>query len=234
VCRGVHGQSLVKVTDGSALTSFVNTTEEETELIDCVATAEECADYETSETTVEIGYCKRGDSSNLSRGERVAAKLRDEHLNAEEKKFLRATCFVYSDVFYLPGDKLSCTNAAKHTIQLEPGVTAINTRPYPLPESQKEETGRQVEQLAEDGIIAPSESPWNSPLLIVPKKVEPDGKPKCRMVVDFRRLNDKTVGDAYRLPTLRKFWINCGKLNILRVWTRQWVTVRLRWHQGKA
>jgi len=128
--------------------------------------------------------------------------LRDEHLN-EEKKLLREVCFEYQDVFYLPGGKLSCTNAARHTIQLEPGVTPINTRPYRLPESQKEEIDRQVKQLVEDGIITKSDSPWNSPLLIVPKRVGPDGKPKRRMMVDFRKLNEKTIGDAHPLTLVR-------------------------------
>ena len=105
-------------------------------------------------------------------------------------------------MFYLPGDRLSCTNAARHTIQLEPGVTPINTRPYRLPKSQKEEIERQVKQLVEDGIVTPSESPWNSPLLIVPRRVGPDGKPKWRMVVDFRKLNEKTIGDAHPLPDI--------------------------------
>jgi len=65
---------------------------------------------------------KRGDQ-RLSRGERVIEKLRDDHLNEEEKKLLREICFDYQDVFYLPGDKLSCTNAAKHT--------SVRTRCYP-------------------------------------------------------------------------------------------------------
>jgi len=92
-------ESLVKVTDGSALTCFVNTTEEEVELIDFVATLEASVDYETSEPTVEIGYCTQGDSSNLSGGERVVAKLRDEHLNGEKGNFceqfvwIMQTCF---------------------------------------------------------------------------------------------------------------------------------------------
>ena len=64
----------------------------------------------------------------------------------------------------------------RHAIQLEPGVTPINTRTYRLPESQREEIDRQVKQLLEDGIIAKSESAWNRPLLVVPKKVGPDGK----------------------------------------------------------
>jgi len=78
-------------------------------------------------------------------------------------------------VLYLPGDKLSCTNVARHSIQLEPGVTPINTRPYRVPESQKKEIDRQVKQLVEDGIITKSDSAWNSPLSMVPKKAGPDG-----------------------------------------------------------
>jgi len=67
------------------------------------------------------------DDQSMSWGERVIAKLRDDHLNEEEKKLLREICFEYQDVFYLPGGKLSCTNTARHTIQLEPGVPPINT-----------------------------------------------------------------------------------------------------------
>ena len=85
-----------------------------------------------------MGTIEQGEHSgdqNVSRGERMIAKLRDEHLSEEEKKLLREVYFEY--VFYLPGDKLSCTNAARNSIQLEYGVTPINTRPYRLPESQK-------------------------------------------------------------------------------------------------
>jgi hypothetical protein len=105
-------------------------------------------------------------------------------------------------VFFLPRDKLSCANAARHIIQLEPGVTSINTRPYRLPRSQKEEADRQVKQLLQNGIIAKSASPWNSPLLVVPKKVGPDGKIKWRLMVDFFLLNEKTAGGAYPLPDI--------------------------------
>ena len=56
----------------------------------------------------------------------------------------------------------------------------------------------------EDGIVTPSESPWNSPLLIMPKRAGPDGKPKWRMVVDLRKLNEKTLGDAHLLPDITK------------------------------
>jgi hypothetical protein len=53
-----------------------------------------------------------------------------------------------------------------------------------------------VKQLLEEGIIVKSDSAWNSPILVVPKKTGPDGKKKWRMVVDFRKLNEETIGDA--------------------------------------
>ena len=184
---GVYmADNLVKVANGCVITSIINTTEEDVELFDPVVKLEELGDSDNSEAAIMgvTGQGKDRGDQNLSRGERVIAKLRDKHLNEEEKKLLREVCFEYQDVFYLSGDKLSCTKAARHTIQLEPGVTPINTRPYTLPESQKEEIDRQVKQLAENGIITKSDFPWNSPLLKVPKRAGPDGRPKWRMVVD--------------------------------------------------
>jgi len=54
--------------------------------------------------------------------------------------------------------------------------------------------------LENDGIIGPSDSPWNAPLLVVPKKIDDSGEQKYRVVVDFRKLNNLTVGDAFPMP----------------------------------
>jgi hypothetical protein len=94
---------------------------------------------------------------------------------------------------------------------LEAGVTPINTRPYRLPESQREEIDRQVKQLLEEGIIVKSDSAWNSPLLIVAKKAGPVGNKKWRMVVDFHKLNKKTIGDAYLLPDITEILDQLGQ-----------------------
>jgi len=68
-----------------------------------------------------------------------------------------------------------------------------------------------VKQLVEDGIITKSDSPWNSPLLIAPKREGPDGQPKWRMVVDFRKLNEKTIGDAHPLPDITEILDRLGQ-----------------------
>ena len=99
-------------------------------------------------------------------------------------------------MYYLPGDNLSCTNTPNHTIQLEPGVTPMNTWPYRLPENQKKEIDRQV---VEDVILTPSEFPWNITLVIVVKRGRPNEKPKRGRAVDFCKLNEKTIGDGHPL-----------------------------------
>jgi len=71
----------------------------------------------------------------------------------------------------------------------------INTRQYRFPQIHKEEINRQIE-LLEGSIIKPSQSP----IWIVPKKEDSKGNKRKmvlqrRMVLDFRILNDKTIGD---------------------------------------
>jgi hypothetical protein len=50
--------------------------------------------------------------------------------------------------------------------------------------------------------IGESNSPWNIPILMVPKRVGANEEQKWRMVVDVRRPNEKTIGDANPLPDI--------------------------------
>jgi hypothetical protein len=130
----------------------------------------------------------------------VLKRLRLGHLNEEERSDIEKTCLDYQDIFHLPGEILSCTIVVKHQIRLEPGAEPVIIRPYRLPESQKPEVRRQVAELKSGGIITESNTRWNSPLLIVRKKENLTGEKRWRLVIDYRKLNEKTVGDAYPLP----------------------------------
>jgi hypothetical protein len=70
-----------------------------------------------------------------------------EHLNEEERKEIEKTCLDYQDIFHLPGEVLSSTSVVKHEIRLEPGAEPVKAMPYRLPEYQKQEVRRQVEEL---------------------------------------------------------------------------------------
>ena len=59
-----------------------------------------------------------------------------------------------------------------------------------------------MEKLLQEGIIEESISPWNSPIILVPKKIDASGQQNFRLVVDYRKLNEKTVGNACPLPDI--------------------------------
>jgi len=56
-------------------------------------------------------------------------------------------------------------------------------------------------------IIRRSVNQWNAPLLVVPKKkADASGKPKLRVVVDFRKLNNITIGDFFHCLISQRYW----------------------------
>ena len=128
--------------------------------------------------------------------------LRTQHLNSEEDLAIKRICEEYCDTFHLEGEPLSYTTAVEHTINTRTDASPVNVRPYRLPEKHKTEVNRQIQEMLKTEIIKTSASQWNAPLLVVPKKSDASGKPKLRVVVDFRRLNDLTIGDSFPLPNI--------------------------------
>jgi hypothetical protein len=49
----------------------------------------------------------------------------------------------------------------------------------------------------------------------VPKKVDASGQQKFRLVVDYRKLNEKTVGNAYPLPDITEILDQLGQAKYL-------------------
>ena len=110
-----------------------------------------------------------------------------------------------SDCFYLKNEKLGATDLVMHRIQTTDDYP-VNSKQYKYPLSLKEEVDRQVKEMLNAGIIAPSNSPYNTPVWIVPKKPASSRKPRWRLVLDFRKLNEKTVADAYPIPNISEIF----------------------------
>ena len=62
------------------------------------------------------------------------------------------------------------------------------SKPYTLPLKHYSWVQQEIEMLEHAGVIKKSISLWASP--IVPKKSAPGELPRCRMCVDFRKLNE--------------------------------------------
>lgn len=100
--------------------------------------------------------------------------------------------------------------ATIRTVDNEP----VWTKQYPYPMSSADFVNKEVEKLLKDGIIRRSWSPYNAPIWIVAKKgTNEDGTPKQRLVIDYKKLNDKTIFDRYPIPDINMILSNLGKSN---------------------
>lgn len=116
----------------------------------------------------------------------------------------------YDDIFFLEGNQLSFTSAIKHTIKTKDEVP-IHAKSYRYPFCHRDEVKRQIAQLLDQGIIRHSNSPWTSPVWIVPKKLDASGKKKWRLVIDYRKLNEKTIDDRYPIPNITDILDKLGR-----------------------
>jgi hypothetical protein len=60
-------------------------------------------------------------------------------------------------------------------------------------------------------ITEESNSPWSGPILVVPKKLNVSGQQKFRLAVDYRKLNEKTLRNAYPLPDIMEILDQLGQ-----------------------
>ena len=115
-----------------------------------------------------------------------------EHLQTEAKEMLKRNAKVFSKTDMDMGR----TNLVKHHIKL--------TDPVPFKEAYRrippqmyDEVKAHIQEMLNLGAIRPSNSPWASAIVLVRKK---DGR--LRFCIDLRRLNNRTVKDAYSLPKI--------------------------------
>ncbi|MGL4388093.1 MAG: reverse transcriptase domain-containing protein, partial [Brevinema sp.] len=133
-------------------------------------------------------------------------------MNDEERTSLLELCKEYHYIFHLSNDQLTTTTAITHKIPLV-NDTPVYVKSYRYPEVHKNEVRKQLQEMLDQKIIQPSQSPFSFPLWVVPKKVDNSGKPKWRIVVDYRKLNEKTISDAYPLPNIIDILDQLGRCN---------------------
>ena len=102
----------------------------------------------------------------------------------------------YSFLFAMESLDLGKTNLVKHKIELT-DYTPIKDRYRRIPPHQYEEVRNHLKEMLDVGAIRRSNSPWASPVVLVRKK---DGS--LRFCIDLRKLNARTIKDAYSLPRI--------------------------------
>ena len=106
----------------------------------------------------------------------------------------------YKDTVFIP--KLPAglpPTAVPPVIPLKADATPVAQKVRPMTKEHAEELKKQIKNYLELGWIRPSNSPWGSIVLFVPK-----ANGKLRMCIDYRAVNDRTLKDKYNLPNIEQ------------------------------
>ena len=133
---------------------------------------------------------------NWTEGLQTMYDTSGDTLSLQQKQELRLLVDKHANAFAKSPTDLGCTDVIKHAIDTG-DARPVKQRARRPPMAFAQEEDQIIQQQLEAGVIRESMSAWASPLVYVKKK---DGG--TRACVDFRRLNELTVKDAYPLPRM--------------------------------
>ena len=159
-------------------------------------------------------------NSNLETGNKKIKKQFNEEINEKDKmieviingvpnKFKNKIKEIFNEFYSILAtkiDELKPTKLLPHNIQLEMNTKPIKQKCYRLSKVQAIALKKELEKLIKNKLIEPSNSPWSSPVILVLKKNK-----KWRLCIDFRKLNNVTIKDAYALPLIDEILFSIGK-----------------------
>lgn len=154
-------------------------------------------------------FYSNNSSNSSERNEALAKELNLNKIDSKVRGKLTKLCEEFNDIFSLNNDTLTTNNFYEQSIILnDKNPTYIKN--YRIPESQKIEMDAQIKTMLENKVIQNSVSPYNNPILLVPKK-STTGDKTWRLVVDFRQLNKKICQDKFPLPRIDEILDQLGR-----------------------
>ena len=111
-----------------------------------------------------------------------------------------------------PGEQPIRGPLGEGRIELKAGAIAQKQRAIPLTGERRDAMIALVDDWVASGKVERGYSEWSSPAFVVAKKGG-----KWRGVVDFRKLNEATVGDSHPLPRIEDILVRHGRNTIFSV-----------------
>ncbi|CAI5671364.1 unnamed protein product [Oreochromis niloticus] len=130
--------------------------------------------------------------------EKLKFNLDESPISEEWRERITTKLKSISEVFAVDDLSYGHTTVVKHHIRLNDDMP-FKERSRPIHPSDREAVKQHLKELLDAGVIRESESPYASPIVVVRKK---DGS--IRLCVDYRKLNARTIRDAYALPNIEE------------------------------
>ena len=150
------------------------------------------------EQTPMCGAHQVQDSSEVDQLLATLDESLQQHLTGSQVAEVQVMLRKWKDVFSLNDLDIGCTDKAKHHIKLTDDEP-FKERHRRIPPSMIEEVRQHLQEMLDLGVIKRSQSPYASNVVLVRKKDQ-----SLRFCIDLRRLNAKTVRDAYALPRIEE------------------------------
>lgn len=171
--------------------------------------------YETQTTCRSTSLSENNSMTKLPDYLKELYERSTAELNEDQSAKLEELLIKYKHVFAKSSDDLGRNNSVQHRINTGT-ATPIRQPPRRQPLGKRDTEKEEIQKMLDRGVIEPSTSSWSSPIVLVTKK---DGS--TRFCVDYRRLNDVTIKDAYPIPKVEECldalsgskWYCCMDLN---------------------
>ncbi|GBC54530.2 retroviral-like aspartic protease 1 [Rhizophagus irregularis DAOM 181602=DAOM 197198] len=151
---------------------------------------------EDSENEYEETSLGHNDGETLKMHKGWTDEIKYKDLEKLQEKELKDLVKEYEDICIYGDKKISKTNIVKCNIRLKDEMP-INQKAYRESTENREIIKREIDKMLKEEIIQESCSPWSSPVVIVNKKTGDK-----RFCIDFRKINQITITDAYPLPRI--------------------------------
>ncbi|XP_037953796.1 uncharacterized protein LOC119683966 [Teleopsis dalmanni] len=119
-------------------------------------------------------------------------------VNSDSKGKLLEVVNEFRECFATGMDGIGKTSVVEMKIELMTNEVIAQVT-YRVPEPKKEIVAKKIQELLDNDIIAPSESSYASPMLLVKKK-----NGEHRLCVDYRRINQFTRKECYPMPNIEE------------------------------
>ena len=147
--------------------------------------------------THEPAEPKQQSAPKASKSMEIPSEIfKESQINDEQKEKVIQLLQQFTDIMVTPKTPAVCAAVQATIPSIEGSMPFCSVKPYPIPPHYRERAQKEIDKWREQGLIGPTQSSYNAPVLCVEKKLKPGQEiPDLRVCIDYRKLNQTIAPD---------------------------------------